>query len=90
MFDTEITNCLQTLRDLCFVILEFIKNDEARQIIRFVSELIGKWKAKKNLVLFEARPESKIAIRNKLSHLYLSSVKEQQGLPQSFDYYARA
>lgn len=70
MFESEITNCLLTLRDLCFVILEFIKNDEAKQIIRFVSELIGKWKANKNLALFEACLESKIAIRNKLSLLY--------------------
>lgn len=46
LLDTEITQCLSTLRDICFVILEFIKNAEARQIIRFVSELIIKWKPK--------------------------------------------
>jgi hypothetical protein len=82
LVDTQITQCLQTLRDLCFVILEFIKNEEARQIIRFVSELINKWRSKKQVVLFEPRPENKIAIRNKLSHLYLSAVKDQQSLPQ--------
>ena len=71
--ETNIMQTLQNLRDLCFVTLEFIKNDEARQIIHLVGELFVKWKSKKHLLMFESKPENKISIRNKLTHLYLSS-----------------
>lgn len=78
LLDTEILQSLQTLRDLCFVILEFIKNDEARQIIRFVGELMEIWKPKKSMVLFDSKSNKQIAIRNRLSQLYLRKVEDQQ------------
>ena len=73
MVETNIMQTLQNLRDFCFVTLEFIKNDEARQIVRLVSELFSKWKSKQHLQMFESKPENKISIRNKLTHLYLNT-----------------
>lgn len=76
--EVPIITTLLNLRDLCFVILEFIKNDEARQIIRFVSEVILKWKNKKTNLSFEPKPEYKVQIRSKLGQMYLSTIKDQQ------------
>lgn len=86
--ETQITLTLLNLRDLCFVVLEFIKNEEARQIIRFISELIATWKAKQTPLIFEAKPENKINIRSKLSHLYLSTIKDQVA-PFALEFQAR-
>ena len=76
--ETHITQTLLNLRDLCIVVLEFIKNEEARQIIGQVSALISKWKTKCNPLIFEPKPENRINIRNKLSHLYLSNNSRDQ------------
>jgi len=75
--ESGIVLVLANLRDLCFVILEFIKNDEARQVIRYVSELLYKWKTKLSSITFETRPENKIGLRTKLRHMYFSAIKDE-------------
>jgi hypothetical protein len=59
------------------VILEFIRNEEARQLIRQISELLYKWKAKLSNLNFDTKPENKNGIRNKLCHMYFSSFKNE-------------
>lgn len=46
-------------------------------MIRCISELLYKWKAKLSSLQFDTKPESKIGIRSKLSHMYFSAIKDE-------------
>ena len=69
--DSIIMPTLYYLRDLSFVVLEFIRNEVAREVIKLVSELIANWKVKKFENLFEPKLDNKIEIRLKLDLLYI-------------------
>jgi hypothetical protein len=76
--DVDILSTLFYLRDLCFVILEFINNEEARQIIHLACELMSSWKIKKFAYLFDAKNDRKAEIRDMLSRTYKSSLTASQ------------